>query len=92
VRPVTSSGGWRGARRIEARLWTGPAGHLVGGAADLAEALARYALARARRRLRHGRLRTSSAASERASPAAHAVESHCAPALDGAAADGPEPQ
>jgi hypothetical protein len=37
-------------RRVEARLWTGPAGHLVGGTLDFLEALARYALARARGR------------------------------------------
>jgi hypothetical protein len=35
-------------RRLQARLWTGPAGHLLGGALDVLEALARYALARAR--------------------------------------------
>jgi hypothetical protein len=35
-------------RRIETWLWTGPLGHLVGGALDLGEALARHALARAR--------------------------------------------
>jgi hypothetical protein len=35
-------------RQLEARLWTGPAGHLLGGALDLFEAIARYALARAR--------------------------------------------
>jgi hypothetical protein len=38
------------ARRAEARLWTGPAGHLMGGALDLLEAFARYLLARARGR------------------------------------------
>jgi hypothetical protein len=37
-------------RRAEARLWTGPAGHLVGGSLDFLEALARYAFARARGR------------------------------------------
>jgi hypothetical protein len=35
-------------RRYEAWLWTGPAGHLVGGSLDFLQALARYALARAR--------------------------------------------
>jgi hypothetical protein len=30
------------ARRFERRLWTGPAGHLVGGALDFGQALARY--------------------------------------------------
>jgi hypothetical protein len=36
------------ARKLEARLWTGPVGHLLGGALDVLEALSRYALARAR--------------------------------------------
>jgi hypothetical protein len=36
-------------RRLEAWLWTGPAGHLLGGTLDFAAALARYRLARARR-------------------------------------------
>jgi len=31
--------------RIEARLWTGPAAHLLGGGLDLLEAIARHALA-----------------------------------------------
>jgi hypothetical protein len=35
---------------VETWLWTGPAGHLLGGALDVIEALARYALARARGR------------------------------------------
>jgi hypothetical protein len=35
-------------RQLEARIWTGRAGHLLGGALDVLEALARYALARAR--------------------------------------------
>jgi hypothetical protein len=47
---VTASRRWRRSRHIEARLWTGPAGHLVGGALDLAQALARFGLARALRR------------------------------------------
>ncbi|MDQ6810916.1 MAG: hypothetical protein M3Z95_03330 [Actinomycetota bacterium] len=38
------------ARRLETWLWTGPAGHLIGGALDFAQALARYALARVRAR------------------------------------------
>jgi hypothetical protein len=38
------------ARRVEAWLWTGPAGHLVGGSLDFATALGRYLLARARGR------------------------------------------
>jgi hypothetical protein len=37
-------------RRIEAWLWTGAAGHLLGGTLDFAGALARYFLARARGR------------------------------------------
>jgi hypothetical protein len=37
-------------RRLRARLWTGPVGHLLGGALDLLGALTRYALARARGR------------------------------------------
>jgi hypothetical protein len=31
----------------ETWLWTGPVGHLLGGTLDFAQALARYALARA---------------------------------------------
>jgi hypothetical protein len=41
---------WRGraaSRRLETWLWTGPLGHLVGGALDLGEALLRHGLARA---------------------------------------------
>jgi hypothetical protein len=38
-------------RRAETWLWTGPAGHLVGGALDVFEALARYAFMRARERI-----------------------------------------
>jgi hypothetical protein len=41
----------RRRRRLETWLWTGPLGHLVGGALDLCEALLRYGLARARRAL-----------------------------------------
>jgi hypothetical protein len=37
-------------RRLEAWLWSGPVGHLVGGALDFLEALARYLLARLRGR------------------------------------------
>ncbi|HYM55108.1 MAG TPA: hypothetical protein VES97_07075 [Solirubrobacteraceae bacterium] len=37
-------------RRAEAWLWTGPAGHLLGGALDFLVALGRYLLARARGR------------------------------------------
>ncbi|HEU0249680.1 MAG TPA: hypothetical protein VFR48_03050 [Solirubrobacteraceae bacterium] len=32
----------RTARHLETWLWTGPIGHLLGGALDLAEALLRY--------------------------------------------------
>jgi len=35
---------------MRGRLWTGPAGHLLGGALDLLAALTRYALATARGR------------------------------------------
>jgi hypothetical protein len=38
-------------RRAEAWLWTGPLGHLLGGALDVSGALARYALARVRGRI-----------------------------------------
>jgi hypothetical protein len=34
-------------RGLETRLWTGSAGHLVGGMLDFGQALARYMLARA---------------------------------------------
>jgi hypothetical protein len=34
------------ARRIEARVWTGGAAHLVGGTLDLVQALVRYRLGR----------------------------------------------
>ncbi|HUN77716.1 MAG TPA: hypothetical protein VMU32_02230 [Solirubrobacteraceae bacterium] len=40
-------------RRLERWLWTGPVGHLVGGALDFAGALAHYR--RARRRARRPR-------------------------------------
>jgi hypothetical protein len=33
-------------RRAEARLWTGSSAHLLGGALDLLEAIARHAIAR----------------------------------------------
>jgi hypothetical protein len=33
-------------RRVETWLWTGPAGHLAGGALDLAQALVGYLRAR----------------------------------------------
>jgi hypothetical protein len=49
VRRVTRGGDWPSARRAETRLWTGPVGHFVGGAIDLAQALLRYARSRARR-------------------------------------------
>jgi hypothetical protein len=37
-------------RRARAWLWTGPAGHLLGGSLDFVAALARYVLARVRGR------------------------------------------
>jgi hypothetical protein len=36
------------SHRAEVWLWTGPAGHLLGGSLDFVTALARYLLARAR--------------------------------------------
>jgi len=48
------------ARACEARLWTGPVGHLLGGTLDIVEAIVRHALAprlrslRPRRRVRVG--------------------------------------
>jgi hypothetical protein len=48
-------------KRLETWLWTGPVGHLLGGAADVASALARHGLTRARtwarRTLRDGAAR-----------------------------------
>jgi len=41
----------RCARRIEAWLWTGPVGHLLGGALDVCEALLLYGLLPRLRRL-----------------------------------------
>jgi len=38
----------RTTRRLERWLWTGPIGHLAGGALDFAQALARYVRARSR--------------------------------------------
>src|SRR5205823_2564189 len=38
------------ARRVETWLWTGPAGHLAGGALDLLSALVHHRLAHARSR------------------------------------------
>jgi hypothetical protein len=40
----------RRMRRLESWLWTGPLGHLLGGGADFATALARYGIARLRQR------------------------------------------
>ncbi|HTZ65762.1 MAG TPA: hypothetical protein VMB51_16810 [Solirubrobacteraceae bacterium] len=40
----------RPGRRFETWLWTGPAGHLLGGGADFVRALTRYFWARARGR------------------------------------------
>ena len=39
-RPVKSRRGVAPHRRLETWLWTGPVGHLVGGALDLLQALA----------------------------------------------------
>jgi hypothetical protein len=39
----------RRIRRAEARLWTGPFAHLVGGALDVLGALGRYGRSRLRR-------------------------------------------
>ncbi|HLM85514.1 MAG TPA: hypothetical protein VK272_04920 [Solirubrobacteraceae bacterium] len=49
--PAPRRPGLRPHRRAQAWLWTGPIGHLLGGTLDFASALARYQLARARRRL-----------------------------------------
>jgi hypothetical protein len=46
VRPAPA----RRLRSLETWLWTGPVGHLLGGAADFATALARYLKARLLRR------------------------------------------
>jgi hypothetical protein len=49
--PHTGAARARGpARRLETWLWTGPLGHLLGGALDFAHALARYLFARIRGR------------------------------------------
>jgi hypothetical protein len=53
ARPGSRHGRQRPARygrRVETWLWTGPLGHLLGGALDFGQALARYLLARARGR------------------------------------------
>jgi len=42
-------------QRAEARLWTGPVAHLLGGALDVLEALGRYGLARMGARARSRR-------------------------------------
>jgi hypothetical protein len=46
-------------QRLEARFWTGPLGHLLGGALDVVSALTRHLVVRAvraaRTRLRGGR-------------------------------------
>jgi hypothetical protein len=39
-------------QRLEARFWTGPAGHLLGGALDVISALSRHLAARAVRATR----------------------------------------
>jgi hypothetical protein len=55
VPPVSARAHRSATRRLETWLWTGPAGHLVGGVLDFAGALSRHLLARyapARRRRR----------------------------------------
>jgi len=44
--------GAKRSRRLRTWLWTGPAGHLLGGALDVAEALVRHAWRTRRRRAR----------------------------------------
>ncbi|HTB71262.1 MAG TPA: hypothetical protein VK707_09800 [Solirubrobacteraceae bacterium] len=39
---MTARPALRRSRRLESWLWTGPVGHLLGGALDLGEALVRY--------------------------------------------------
>jgi len=53
--------------RLETWLWTGPLGHLLGGAADLAAALCGYGFRRARRALRRGRRRLRAGRARRVS-------------------------
>src|SRR5271157_1449586 len=48
--PMTRPRSTSSRKRLETWLWTGPVGHLAGGALDFAGALARYLLARALRR------------------------------------------
>jgi hypothetical protein len=49
---VPARGKLEALRRGEARLWTGPAAHFLGGALDFLQALGRYALVRLRLRRR----------------------------------------
>jgi hypothetical protein len=42
VRPLVRPGPRRRLRMLETWLWTGPVGHLLGGAVDFATVLARY--------------------------------------------------
>jgi hypothetical protein len=51
------AGQQRSSTRAEARLWTGPVAHLVGGALDVLEALARYGLMRLRSQAREAKRR-----------------------------------
>jgi hypothetical protein len=44
VRARAKRRAWTPHRRLEAWLWTGPLGHLVGGALDVAQALGAYKL------------------------------------------------
>ncbi|HEY2140535.1 MAG TPA: hypothetical protein VGG98_00570 [Solirubrobacteraceae bacterium] len=48
LRSSTARRGVLTIKRAETWLWTGPVGHLVGGALDFVQALMRYLLARAR--------------------------------------------
>jgi hypothetical protein len=45
---VSASGRRSFLSRVEGVLWTGPAAHLLGGTLDIAEAIARHLLRRAR--------------------------------------------
>jgi len=48
VQRVAGPGGSSTVRRLETWLWTGPPGHLIGGAIDFSVVLARALLARRR--------------------------------------------
>ncbi|MHB8242380.1 MAG: hypothetical protein ACYDHN_10350 [Solirubrobacteraceae bacterium] len=47
---MTAPAGRSRLSHLETWLWTGPIGHLIGGALDFLQALARYTRARARGR------------------------------------------